>query len=188
MTDDQMTYTFEGEDLEGLSAVERQFLVTTATEAGHGQSAISRMLKVVRQHFSMDVAFVSEFTEGRRVFRHVLAHGADAQLVAEGGFDPLEESFCQRVVDGRLPEVITDATVHPVASLHPATRGARVGGHLSVPVLLKSGAVYGTLCCFSHEAKPHLQESDAKTLKSVAKLVAAAIEDPNRMPGAAMSP
>jgi GAF domain-containing protein len=176
MAGEPITYTFQGEDLEGLSAVERQFLVTTAGEAGHGHSAISRMLEVVRQHFAMDVAFVSEFTEGRRVFRHVLADGRDTDLVAVGAFDPLEESYCQRVVDGRLPEVITDATAHPAASLLPATEGAGVGAHLSVPVLLEGGTVYGTLCCFSHKPKPHLKESDARTLRSVAKLVAAAIE------------
>jgi hypothetical protein len=96
----------------------------------------------------MDVAFLSEFTDGQRVFRHV-----DSSLenlpVKVGGADPLEASYWQRVVDGRLPELIQDATAVPAAMELPVTRALPVGAHLSVPIKLKDGSVYGTFWCFS---------------------------------------
>jgi GAF domain-containing protein len=53
---------------------------------------------------------------------------------------------------------------------------ANLGAHLSVPILLADGKVYGTLCCFSHQPKPTLGNDDADALRSVAQLVATGIQ------------
>lgn len=164
------------EDLLGLESTYREFCVTTAegtTESAFG--SIGTLLRRVRHAFGMDVVFVSEFVAGRRVFRHVDAAEGDRGLLVAGASDPLEESFCQRVVDGRLPEVIHDAQTHPVASALSATKEVQLGAHLSVPVVLSNGQVYGTLCCFSHTANPLLTLEDAAALRSVAGLVARAV-------------
>jgi len=155
---------------------DREFVVCTADGASKTNYAVlSDMLQRVRETFHMDVAFVSEFTEGHRVFRCVNSAPGE-NLVAEGCSSPLEESYCQRIVDGRLPMAIPDAMALPAARALPATEAARVGAHLSVPIVLRNGEVFGTLCCFGHAAQPDLNAEDAELLRAVADLVAAGID------------
>jgi GAF domain-containing protein len=166
---------FNVPDLEGLVTIERDFAIATADGTEEDRlEALSKLLRRVREAFHMDVVFVSEFVGGRRVFRHVDAQpGSD--LVKAGASDPLEESFCKQVVDGRLPQVIADVRTHPLTARQKPAREGAIGAHLSVPVLLASGQVFGTLCCFSRAPRPELAARDAEALQSIAKLVAASL-------------
>ncbi|HEU4911214.1 MAG TPA: EAL domain-containing protein [Actinomycetes bacterium] len=133
--------------------------------------AIREALASARAHLGMDVAFIGEFLEGRRVFRYVDAEGSSSP-VTEGGDDPLSDSYCQRVVDGRLPAVIPDATKVPAAAELPVTHRLPVGAHISVPIRTPDGRVFGTFCCFSHQPEESLRERDANALRILADLVA----------------
>lgn len=144
-------------------------------DAGGADEYIRKMLHIIRTHLAMDVAFVSEFVEGRRVFRQVEA-GAPGPVV-EGGSDPLEESYCQRVVDGRLPRLIQDACENIEALTLPATRALPVGAHLSVPLRMRGGQLYGTFCCFSHTPDLSLTERDLSIMEAFAAIVAEHISD-----------
>lgn len=160
------------ENLHGLEAAFREYSVATAdgtTEEGF--AALGMLLSRVRLALGMDVIFVSEFVAGRRVFRQVDASEGDQGLIAVGASDLLEESFCQRVVDGRLPQVMHDARTDPVAKGLPGTQEIGIGAHLSVPVVLPGGRVFGTVCCFSHGANPLLALGDADALRSVARMI-----------------
>lgn len=110
--------------------------------------SLPRILNAIRNHLDMDVAFISEIKDGRRYFRHVDGKGAKLPI-SVGASDPVEESYCARVIDGRLPELIPDACVNAEALTLAATRALPVGAHLSVPIRLADGSVYGTFCCFS---------------------------------------
>lgn len=82
-------------------------------------------LGALRRHLGMDVAFVSEFTDGARVLRAVDQEDGRV-VVGVGRSDPLQDTHCQRVVDGRLPELICDARELPAAVEVPATLGLPV--------------------------------------------------------------
>lgn len=133
------------------------------------------MLFAIRSHLGMDVAFISEFTGGRRYFRHVDSQVTDPP-VHVGASDPLEESYCQRVVDGRLPELIRDAAALPAAAELAVTRALPVGAHMSVPIRLKDGRIYGTFCCFSFATDQSLTERDLDMMRVFAELAAKQIE------------
>jgi len=90
--------------------------------------------------------------------------------------DPLEDSYCQRVVDGRLPELIQDAFELPEANALPVTRALPVRAHLSVPIRLSDGRVYGTFCCFSSTPDATLGDRDLALVKIFADLTARHIE------------
>lgn len=139
-------------------------------------SQVSEVLRMLREHLRMDVIFISEFVDGQRVFRRVQAPADQTPLIEEGQSDPLEQSFCQRVIDGRLPQLVHD--VPALANFHelPATP-FRVGAHLSTPIVLNDGRVYGTLCCFSHAANPSLTRQDLRKLELSAKLTAQKIDE-----------
>lgn len=145
---------------------------------GHAPSkreSVVGLLSAIRHHLQMDVAFVSEFTQDRREFRHVdpVDPGNPVQV---GGGDPLEASYCQRVVDGRLPELMTDARENDVAAALPVTHALPVGAHLSVPIRLADGNIYGTFCCFSYTPDHTLDQRDLNMMRVFADVAAGLIE------------
>ena len=125
-----------------------ELLVATSDSADPDlPAAVPQVLQLLRTRLGMDVAFVSQITDGRRIIKAVDS-APDCSLLEPGMSDPVEESWCQRVVEGRLPEVMQDAKPY-VASGKAPDPGFPIGTHLSTPVRLAGGAVYGTLCCFS---------------------------------------
>lgn len=161
-------------DPAALDLLISELLVATADGCDPAIDArITQLLGELRQQLNMDLVFVSEFLNGQRVFRFV--EGDSALGVQVGDASPLEESYCQRVVQGRMPELVQDAAAVRQALALPAT-GMPVGAHLSTPVQLSDGRLYGTLCCFSTQANRHLQSADLSRLKGCARLVARKIE------------
>lgn len=132
--------------------------------------AVREVLRLVREHLEMEVAFVSQITQGRRIFRLVDAEPGKA-LISVGASDPLESSFCQRVLEGRLPELIRNVAALPDFDLLPVTPWP-IGAHLSTPIVLGNGSVYGTLCCFSQSPDEDLSARDLKRLQMAAQMVA----------------
>jgi EAL domain-containing protein (putative c-di-GMP-specific phosphodiesterase class I) len=140
--------------------------------AGDG---ITRMLRAIRTHLDMDVAFASEISDGQVIIRH--ADTAGDGPIRVGDVFPIEAGYCQRVVDGRLPELIPDTSAVPEAAALECTRTIPVGAHLSVPLKLSDGGIYGTFCCFSFKPNKSLNERDLKMLRAFADLAAGEIED-----------
>ena len=171
------TIFFNVPDLEGLASVEREFAVATADGTEEERlEALSRLLRRVREAFRMDVVFVSEFSHGRRVFRHVDSQWGDLDDVRPGASDPLEETFCQAVVEGRLPAAVRNARALAPERRPPAMQRLAVGSYLTAPIVLSDGSVFGTICCFSHGVREDLGDRQEEALKSVARLVATAVE------------
>lgn len=132
------------------------------------------LVQSVRKRLGMEVAFVSEFVDGRRMFRFVdSSEGVDIIAAGQGG--PLDESYCQRVADGRLPELIHDAQQLPAALELPVTRSLPVGAHVSVPIRLGNGAVFGTFCTFSRYPNESMDERDLAMVRVFADLAGAMI-------------
>lgn len=152
----------------------REFIGRSPGEA-QGRDFLDNALAAVRTHLGMDVAFISEFTDGQRVFRHVDSAAGQAPIaVGDGG--PLESSYCQRVVDGRLPELIPDAFELAEALALPGTRELPVRAHLSVPIRLSDGRLYGTFCCFGAAPDASLNERDIALMRIFADLTARHLE------------
>ncbi len=138
-------------------------------------NSVPDILHAMREHLKMEVAFVSEFTRGRRVFRYVDTSWAKNPVrVGEG--DPLEESYCARIVDGRMPELMNDAKMNACAAELPVTFAIPVGAHMSVPIRLSDGSVYGTFCCFSRSADNSLNLRDLNLMRVFAELAGKMIE------------
>lgn len=133
-------------------------------------------LHSVRTLLGMEVAFISEFKGGRRIFRHVDSESHEIP-VQVGASDLLEDSYCQRVIDGRLPELIQDAMQNPEARTLPATEAIPVGAHLSVPIRFCDGHIYGTFCCFSRAPDHTLNDRDIRAMHLFADVTAKYIEE-----------
>lgn len=159
-----------------IAAVD-QFAVASASSAQPELfHALSFLLAQVRHSLGMDVVFVSRFIDRERIFQVVSAEGPAASRVAAGRSDPLVDSYCQRVVDGRLSAIIRDTSASAEAASLGITAALQIGAYLSAPVLLPNGEVFGTVCCISHRPRQDLREADARALAAVASAVARCVE------------
>jgi GAF domain-containing protein len=136
---------------------------------------IERLLSMVRENLQMDVAFVSEFAGDQLVFR-ALEGDAGSFGWREGEGFPLDESYCKRVLEGRLPNVVPDARSEDLTKDLWVTSEARIGSYVAVPVVLSDERPYGTLCCVSHKADPRLRERDLGLMEGVARELSRQIE------------
>lgn len=131
---------------------------------------IRPILEDVRRLLVMDVAVVSHFAHGRRVID--LVDASEAVGFSPGDSDPVEESYCQKIVDGVLPEVLPDTAASEAARALAATAELNIAAHLGVPILLDDGSVYGTLCTYSHRRRPDLDDRSATVLGLIADTIA----------------
>lgn len=128
---------------------------------------IEHMLSTVRQTLEMDIAFVSRFSDDTLFFRAVEGDEDSFGWHAGGGF-PLDDSYCKRVLDGRISSVVPDAKNHnPTRDLR-VTTDADIGAYVALPLILSDGRPYGTLCCVSHTPDPWLRERDLRLMAKVA--------------------
>ncbi len=156
--------------------ISKALSLTTTPEHKSVDDNVSEVLRTIREHLGMDVAFVSEFIDGNRQFQYVDS-GIEGCPIQVGDAGPLEESFCQRVVDGRLPELIHDALENPEAQQLAVTRALPVRSHLSVPIYFSDGELYGTFCCFNSSSADHtLDKRDLEMMRTFAAFSGKQIE------------
>lgn len=160
---------------EARNGLSRLFDGSVDLREGPRPTILQQLLHAARAHLDMEVGFISEFREQERVFRFV-DHAEGAEVIRAGDSDPLEMSYCRKVVDGDLPEVIHDAQALPEAQALPVTRELGIGAHVSVPIRLSDGTIYGTFCSFDTRPEPTLNERDRALMRMFSDLAAGLIE------------
>ncbi|MBU0563772.1 EAL domain-containing protein [Stutzerimonas kunmingensis] len=172
-----MSYDIQQDQVDQLGMADDPLSILRRLESAN--LSLSEMLvetlHAVRTHLGMDVAFISEFRGGSRIFRYLDGNFVPLQLEV-GACDPLDDSYCQRVLDGRLPELIQNAATLPEALAMPVTKALPVGAHLSVPLRFSDGRLYGTFCCFSTTPDNSLNERDLNTLRLFADFAGRLLE------------
>lgn len=149
-----------------------ELMIATADQSDEMlDKAITEILKTLRDRMKMDVVFCSEFVDGFRVFRQV-ATSEERPTITVGQSDLLETSWCQRVVESRLPRYMADMRMEPRASGLLDNLPFPVGTHISTPIVLRNGEIFGTLCCFSFGPSDNPNPDDLRTLEMTAKLTA----------------
>jgi EAL domain-containing protein (putative c-di-GMP-specific phosphodiesterase class I) len=135
---------------------------------------IADLLQTARTALGMTVAFLSRL-DGTTQTLEVVESPLPLQL-ADGATQPQATTFCQAVLDGRLPPVIPDVRRHPVAMRLPAARVPRVRSWVSAPVRFSDGSLYGTVCAFGFTPHPTLTDRDAVLMEVLAAAVSAVLE------------
>lgn len=134
-----------------------------------GSDPVRWVLELARRHLGMDVAFLAEFTDGKQVYRG-LAGDADSFGWHLDDGPTLDGTFCRLMTNGQIPNVIPDAGSDPRTRALPVTAQSRIGSYVGVPLRLPDGALYGSLCCVSHQATG-LDQRDADLLALLAELL-----------------
>jgi EAL domain-containing protein (putative c-di-GMP-specific phosphodiesterase class I) len=146
-----------------------QFEAAIAAAAPGIGHAIDRFLRAARAHLHLQVAYVSEIVGDESVFRHVDAPGLE-HLVKPGDRKSLDDVYCRHILEGRLPELIPDTAAEPLAVSMPITTAVPIGAHVSVPVRLPDGELYGMFCCLGPAADATLNPRDLGMMRTLASL------------------
>jgi hypothetical protein len=137
--------------------------------------SVERAVQTVRDLLGMDVAYSSQITDSEQIVASVQGD-QESFGVSPGTRFPLEQTYCQRVLRGRLPNLIHDVRGEDRASSLAITRASDVGAFASVPIRFSDGRLYGTLCAASHEPKFSLGYRDLQLLHAFARMVADILE------------
>ena len=108
---------------------------------GPTPGTIEHMLRDVREALQMDVTFVSKFSEDQLVF-WALEGDAESFGWQEGESFPIDESYCKRVLDGRIPRMVPDAKHEDATKDLRVTSEADIGCYSAVPLALSDGRLY----------------------------------------------
>jgi EAL domain-containing protein (putative c-di-GMP-specific phosphodiesterase class I) len=143
-------------------------------EAGH--AFVDRVLASARDYLGARVSFLAEVVGKQKLIR--AAHGpAQAAGVPAGMRFPLEDTYCQRVLSGTIPQAIFDARSDPRTCGLRLTRVLGIESYMGVPVVLPSGRVLGTLCCINFEPQPEQRDRDLGMMRFLADLLGRQLED-----------
>jgi len=142
---------------------------------------IQRVLTTAREHLDMAMSFVTEVSDAETIYRFV-----NGDAVRDFGFEAVQDpgaadesdsgpdTYCQRMLQGQLPNVIPSTKNEPLAQSLPSTQV--IGSYVGVPILFANGTIFGTLCCMDQDEKPGLSEKDAGLLRVLAGLIGDRVE------------
>lgn len=134
------------------------------------RTRIKWLLRMAREHLGMDIAFLGEFSGDSEVFRAVEGDARGLGL-EEGSELDLDGSYCQRMDDGRIANIVRDSSEEPQVAHLAVTREADIGSYLGVPLRMGEDGFQGALCVASHGARPDLGERELELMEFIAELV-----------------
>ena len=145
-----------------------------ARERSAAEQQIAELLQTARTSLRQSVAFLSRL-DGTT--QHLEVIESPLPLIFRDGLTQKQEtSFCQAILDGRLPAVLPDVRDFPVAMELPAARIPRVRSYVSSPVVLSDGSLYGTFCAFGFTSDKELAERDEALIGVLASAASVIIE------------
>lgn len=138
------------------------------------EERVAELLRTARGALGLSLAFLTRM-DGTTQTLEVIESSAP-MLFRDGMTQPQETTFCQAILDGRLPPVIPDVAASPEAMRLPAARMPRLRSYISVPVLLSDGSMYGTFCAAGFTADSNLTMRDRALMDVLARAASLIIE------------
>ena len=145
-----------------LLALRRSGLLDTAPE-----ESFDRITRIASSALGVPVSLVSLVDEDRQFFKSCVGL---PRPWAEARETPISRSFCQHVVVGAQPLVISDAREHPLVQDNPAITEAGVVAYLGIPISMPDGEIIGSLCAIDSVPR-EWSESDVLMLTDLAAAV-----------------
>ncbi len=136
-------------------------------------SRVAELLTVARDSLGLSLTFLSRLDGDTQ---HLEVVESSIPLFRDGQTQPQSTSFCQAILDGKLPAVIPNVAKLPEARRLPAARFPRIRSYVSVPVTLSDGTLYGTFCAAGFMADNQLSKRDKALMDVLARAAATIIE------------
>ena len=147
---------------------------TPTRRRSSGRDPITRTLELAHIETRMAVAVLGEICDGHEVVRYVAGDGGSFGL-SPGASMPIEDTYCHRLLTGRLSNVVADALANEQVRDLEITHAARIRAYIGVPLTGVDARLY-VLCCLAHEQRPQLCEEDVLFLRDLGEAVLAALE------------
>lgn len=142
-------------------------------EAARESDAIEQALVAAREHLGMGAAYVTTIDSQRETIEAVVGEH-DIVSRYQSAVLPLEKTFCLRMLNGEIPNVVGDTRTHP--ALCELAVAGEFGAYVGVPVTLSDGRVHGSLCCVSHDPNSGLGDDQLRFMEVLSGIVAARID------------
>jgi len=139
-----------------------------------GSGPIGRTLRMARERIGMDAALLTEVRDQQEVVRHVVQDGA-FPAIAAGLAAPLQDTICQRLLEGRIPNLVGDVAAHADLRALPLVGVNGIGAYLGVPLTAADARLY-LLCCLARETRPQLGDDDVRALRGLADRLRATLD------------
>jgi GAF domain-containing protein len=147
---------------------------------------ITAALELAHAETEMDVAVLGEICDGREVVRFAAGDLGSFGLTP-GASMPIEDTYCHRLLSGRLSNYVPDARADEQLRELEITSAARVGAYLGVPLTALDARLY-VLCCLAHEQRPQLGERDVLFLRGLGETILAELQERRTLQGADSDP
>lgn len=134
---------------------------------------VGELLRTAKQALGLSLTFLSRL-DGET--QHLEVVESSIPLFRDGQTQPQATSFCQAILDGKLPKVIPNVAKLPEAKRLPAARFPRIRSFVSVPVTLSDGTLYGTFCAAGFTSDNQLSKRDQALMEVLAKAAATVVE------------
>ena len=138
------------------------------------EQQVAALLRTAKSSLNLSVAFLSRL-DGTTQHLEVVESSVPF-LFKEGVTQKQDTTFCQAILDGRLPAVIPDVKDFPAAMRLPAARLPRIRSYVSVPVVLSDGSLYGTFCAAGLTSDAALSKRDRALMEVLAHAASLVIE------------
>jgi GAF domain-containing protein len=142
-------------------------------EAAQENDVVERALSAARDRLAMDASYVTTIDPTEQTI-HAIVGQPEIVNTYTGVVMPVDQTFCQRMLNGEIPNVVPDTRAEPAMRDLDATR--EFGAYIGVPVRLSDGRVHGTLCCVSREAKFDIGPEDLRFMQVLAGIIAARVD------------
>jgi EAL domain-containing protein (putative c-di-GMP-specific phosphodiesterase class I) len=143
-------------------------------QRSEAEQQVAELLRTARDSLGLSLAFMTRM-DGTTQHLEVV-DSAIPWVFRDGSTQRQDTSFCQAIMDGRLPAVMPDVRDFPAAMQLPAARMPRIRSFVSVPVVLADGSVYGTFCAAGFAADKQLSKRDKALLEVLSRAAALIIE------------
>jgi GAF domain-containing protein len=142
-------------------------------EAAQETDVVERALAAARDRLHMDASYVTTIDAREQTF-HAIVGDPDIVNRLSGVSVPIEQTFCQRMLDGEIPNVVPDTRAEP--AIRDLAAAQVFGSYIGVPVRLSDGRVHGTLCCVSRDTKFDMGPEDLRFMQVLASIIGTRVD------------
>jgi GAF domain-containing protein len=142
-------------------------------EAAQETDVVEQALAAAQAHLGMDASYITTIDAHHQTV-HAIVGDADIAARYTGTVLPLEQTYCMRMLNGEIPNIVPDTRAEP--SLRDLDVTRELHAYVGIPVKLSDGRVHGTLCCVSRQPRAGLGPEDLRFMQTLAGIVAARVE------------
>jgi EAL domain-containing protein (putative c-di-GMP-specific phosphodiesterase class I) len=144
-----------------------------------GQVGLDRIVDLAHRHLGLDLVYITEMTGGELLFRAVAGDTQSFNVTLDEG-RPWDGAYSRLLVEGKIPAVIPNTAVDARVVDLPATKRARIGAFIGIPLRFSDGILCGTLCGIDHDPDPTLSDRDVRFMTMLGELIEQDLDEQRR--------